>query len=290
MLAELLAKAAVADLDKVEPKPVRAHDPIQLDEYVSLAKEIGLTPPNLKIEEFKAFLNKHDIPVFPLQQVVQYMDKKAAAESKDKCGWEWRPLREKDHRPITFGSQAERRADSRSANATIFITPASDRYCGPVKSSYTEYIYSQQDGALQAAQQQYLAPVQFIAGTTSGSSTMLANNGGGGGVRSLVFYPTEQAQTPIPVQRECTAPSEQKVYDKLVPLHALKKVKLIEECFKDIVAFFVCDYAPAPHIQYPDPFLMAIIDNPNLASGEGRFVIDFWDEPGFGLDKQLGVE
>lgn len=78
-------------------------------------------------------------------------------------------------------------------------------------------------------------------------------------------------------------------YDKLVPLHALRKVKEIEGEFEgeEHVAFFVSDYAPAPHIQYPDPFLMAVVVNARLDSGVGRFVIDFWDEPGFGLEKQF---
>lgn len=82
-------------------------------------------------------------------------------------------------------------------------------------------------------------------------------------------------------------------YDKLVPIHALRKVVTIEGEFagkapgNPPIAFFVCDYAPAPHIEHPDPFLMAVIDNARLSEGVGRFVIDFWDEPGFGLDKQL---
>lgn len=76
-------------------------------------------------------------------------------------------------------------------------------------------------------------------------------------------------------------------YDKLVPLHALRKVAAVEKEFGKPVAFFVCDYAPAPHIEYPDPFLMAVIDHPRLGAGVGRFVIDFWDEPGFGLDEAL---
>lgn len=76
-------------------------------------------------------------------------------------------------------------------------------------------------------------------------------------------------------------------YDKLVPLHALRKVAAIETEYRKPVSFFVCDYAPAPHIEYPDPFLMAVVNNARLSKGVGRFVIDFWDEPGFGLDKQL---
>lgn len=55
----------------------------------------------------------------------------------------------------------------------------------------------------------------------------------------------------------------------------------------DPVKFFVCDYAPALHIEHPDPFLMAVIDNARPDHGVGRFVIDFWDEPGGGLEQQL---
>lgn len=32
---------------------------------------------------------------------------------------------------------------------------------------------------------------------------------------------------------------------------------------------------------------MAVVVNDKLSNGTGRFIIDFWDEPGFGLDKQL---
>lgn len=81
--------------------------------------------------------------------------------------------------------------------------------------------------------------------------------------------------------------THQSAYDKTVPIHALKKVALIEREFKGDVAFFVNDYAPAPHIQHPDPFLMAVVPNPLVDNGTGRFVIDFWDEPGFGLAQML---
>ncbi len=77
-------------------------------------------------------------------------------------------------------------------------------------------------------------------------------------------------------------------YDKLVPIHALRKVAIIEREFAEPVSFFVCDYAPAPHIEHPDPFLMAVVNNDRLSKGVGRFVIDFWDEPGFGIEQQLG--
>lgn len=75
------------------------------------------------------------------------------------------------------------------------------------------------------------------------------------------------------------------VYDKVIPKHALKKVALIEQLFGDQVKVFVSDYAASR----PDPFLMAVIESSSerMKAGEGRFVIDIWDEPGFGLEAQL---
>lgn len=76
------------------------------------------------------------------------------------------------------------------------------------------------------------------------------------------------------------------VYGHVVPLHALKKVAKIEREFPGRVLFAVSDYAPAPEFRV-DPFLMVIVPNPNLHTGEGRFVIDVWDEPGFGIEQML---
>ncbi len=76
------------------------------------------------------------------------------------------------------------------------------------------------------------------------------------------------------------------LYSKTVPLHALKRMALIERAYKGTVHFLVCDYETQP-IFRADPFLMAVIPNPQVGEGVGRFVIDFWDEPGFGIDKML---
>ncbi len=194
-------------LPKLEPKAVQPTDEICIKEYAELAKQVGLEPTDLVIEEFKAFLNKHDIPVFNLQEVIAYMDEKAKQESKDQLGWWWRPLRKKDLllSAMSHFGIPNRRVEPR-------WTPASD----------------------------------FYGGGSDGS----------------------------------------RIYDKIIPLHALKKVALIEKEFSHQVAMFVCDYAPLPALN-PDPFLMAVINNPRLNSGEGRFCIDFWNEPGFGLTSQL---
>lgn len=78
-------------------------------------------------------------------------------------------------------------------------------------------------------------------------------------------------------------------YSRTLPLHALKKIAFIEKNFtagKPI--FLVTDYTVAPHIIInPDPFLMAVIPNSAVAHGKGRFIIDVWDEPGFGIDRMV---
>lgn len=76
------------------------------------------------------------------------------------------------------------------------------------------------------------------------------------------------------------------LYTRTVPLHALQRIAAIEASYDKPVHFLVSDYAPQP--QYvADPFLMAVIPGPQLARGIGRFVIDFWDEPGFGIEQML---
>lgn len=219
--------AAVLELPKPALRSAKvAHAPVNdpagidraamLKEYARLAELTGVVAPDLNIEAFKDYLRQKDWPIFSLPEVIKYMDQKAAQESKDKCGWEWRPLRRQDDLAgaITFG----RRARHREGQS---IEPASD------------------------------------------------------------FYVTPQ------VQRQ-RYESNLEPYDRTIPLHALRKVATIASEFKKTpVSFFVSDYAPAPQIEYPDPFLMAVIPNANLAIGTGRFIIDFWDEPGFGLEASL---
>jgi hypothetical protein len=190
----------------------------QIAEYKEVSVAVGVSPPNLTIEQLKLFLLNSGITVFSLSEVVRYMDKKANRESHEHAGWEWKPLRSIDasdrygRDAIIIGSEAERAKDQWGNRNGHVISPASDFYNG-----------------------------------------------------------------------------NQKVYDRTVPLHALKKVALIEgeKDLKGKVKFFVCDYAPAPQIEYPDPFLMAVVPNASAANGEGRFILDFWDEPGFGIEQML---
>ncbi len=74
--------------------------------------------------------------------------------------------------------------------------------------------------------------------------------------------------------------SQHTVYDKPVPLRVLKRLERIEKESPVKVSFLVSDYATRDDIA-PDPFLLAYL---NTAE---RYVVDFWDEPGFGLNQMI---
>lgn len=62
-------------------------------------------------------------------------------------------------------------------------------------------------------------------------------------------------------------------YKKLVPMHILKRMKVVKELFSDEdPKFYVTDYA----VPDPDPFIKV-----RLACGE-EVIFGVWDEPGFG--------
>jgi len=73
-------------------------------------------------------------------------------------------------------------------------------------------------------------------------------------------------------------------YRHPIPLHALRKAALIDKTFGTAVGLAVTEYQAKPEF-YPDPFLIAYI--PHTRGNDGRFVIDLWDEPGFGLEQRL---
>ena len=72
----------------------------------------------------------------------------------------------------------------------------------------------------------------------------------------------------------------ERVNDKLIPLHALEKLKLIENEFGNQVSFYVSDYTS----DVPDPFIMVVPKNINTNVDVKDYIIifDMWDEPGFG--------
>lgn len=226
---------AARQIEAPEPKPyvpikynpvsvaIKSYTPEQIAEYAEVAAAVGVSPADMKVEEFKTYLRGKDFPVYDLATVVSFMDAKSKAEGQG-WGWNWVPLRAKDVIPAHFGKEATRRERSMSWGS------ASEHWIGEDRPASDHY-----------------APSRHL--------------GRGNSVQ--------------------TSP-----YDKVVPLHALKKVAMIEKEFRHEVAFMVSDYAPAPAFK-ADPFLMAVINNSNLKSGEGRFVIDVWDEPGFGLEQML---
>lgn len=204
---------------------LKSYSAEQIAEYAEVAEAVGVSPADLKVEEFKTYLRGKEFPVYELSTVVAFMDAKSKAEGQG-WGWNWVPLRDKDRISAQFGTEATRRERSMSwgmsGGGGEWIgsnRPASDHY-----SPYRDF-----------------------------------------GMGRAV---------------------EVSAYDKVVPLHALKKVAMIEREFKHSVAFMVSDYAPAPAFK-ADPFLMVVIQNANLNTGEGRFVIDVWDEPGFGIEHML---
>lgn len=92
----------------------------------------------------------------------------------------------------------------------------------------------------------------------------------------------------------------ERLYPHPVPAHVLDKVALVGREFTSrlppptgslpLVRFFVSDLATFRDVSPPgDPFLLAVVTNPLLTDGRtGHFVIDVWDEPGFGLTERLG--
>ncbi|SRR5258706_1373104 len=175
-----------------------------LEEYEKIVINAGYQSYDLTVQKLKTFLEKNDIPTFNLQEVIKYMDHKAATEGKKRWGW-------KTLLPDQHTSLGKRQSDWTDNNC----------YFGNSNSNYYRY-----------------------------------NNGS---------------------------------YRKAVPRHALEKVITIRKVFGDEVMFLVSDYDLKPDFieRGPDPFLMAIVPNPEIKRGVGQFVIDFWAEPGFGLEQQL---
>lgn len=219
-----VARPALANL-RLERIKAQAETEAALAEYQKLSDEIGVVPPDLGIENFKALLVRLDYPIFSLAEVVDYMDAKAAKESDQKAGWRWAPLRKKDNlKGVKWGVEGRAEWGDGSRTVRKVIMAASDYY-----------------GGLQEVH--------------NGSEVYL---------------------------RGGSSP-----YHRTVPIHALRRIAAIEREYHDPVAFFVSEYAPMPEIRNPDPFLMAVIPNPHLDKGDGRFVIDFWEEPGFGIEQML---
>lgn len=226
-----------------------------LTEYREVADAVGLAPADLLIEEFRVFLAKHDIPTFSIAEVVRYMDELTARDNPSKLGWQWHPVRARD-----------------GEVDLLFGTPSVS--------------VSQFDQGLQGIAQEFSGLVSQQAFNTPGmQQRFLAQQ------NSNSFVPT---QWPLPYPGVQPASDyyhnrTAKLYARTLPLHALKKVALVEREFgAGKVSFLVTDYVTQPHIVInPDPFLMAVVPNAAIGQGKGRFIIDVWDEPGFGIGQMV---
>lgn len=238
-------------------------------EYREVAKSIGISEQDMLVEEFRIFLAKNDLPVFNLNEVVSYMDDIAAKDNPTGLGWHWCPVRAKDaEAAMTFGRPSVEAYHSNGNQKT----PSSDFY-----ESHKFHAWNHggfvSDGGI------------FWSGGGGNSHTQ--NVHVEANVRVMQEAYDEMFRVPPTPRDWRKEPSP--AYTRTLPLHALKKIALIENHFKATKPIFlVTDYTIAPHVVInPDPFLMAVIPNSAVAHGKGRFIIDVWDEPGFGIERML---
>jgi len=235
-------------------------DEATLAEYREIANEVGVAPDDLLVEEFRVFLAKHDIPTFNLGEVVSYMDNLVKVDNPSGLGWHWCPVRAKDAKvSMRFGRPS---VHDRSGGLSVGfggMTMQSVGRTSPLPGS-----------ALGGFTQAWDEMIQREAIRQLGGSMVKATSGV---TPASDYYDSGQ----------CIA------YTRTIPLHALKKIALVEKHFgRDKVAFLVTDYTTQPHVVVnPDPFLMAIVPNAHVGGGKGRFIIDVWDEPGFGIAQMV---
>jgi hypothetical protein len=254
----------------IKPRVDRAIMPeTTIAEYREVAKQIGVSDQDIMVEDFRLFLSKHDIPSFNLQEVISYMDEIAAKDNPTGFGWHWCPVRPKDAKiAMTFGRPSQYKGGD-FHNRQGERVPGSDFY----ESHQFQSWHSGRGGFIQS-------------GWTSSSSDKTTVNVESN-VRVMQAAHDEMFQTPPTPRDWRKEPSP--AYTRTLPLHALKKIALVEKHFTaGPVVFLVSDYTTSPRVVInPDPFLMAVIPNSAVAHGKGRFIIDIWDEPGFGIERML---
>jgi hypothetical protein len=276
-------------------------DETALATYRRVADEVGVSPAGLVIEELRVWLAKKDIPTFKLAEVVPYMDDVAARDNKTGYGWHWCPVRSRDvMADVTFGRACVFDATQMLTGGfagialptpVVSITNGGMAYNGPPGGSmWTPYPMnaSQAMNALQAQRAMNALHAKQQGGTTLSKFDQLAIDVG------LRKAPAPPPPAPI-VQRPGVTPAsdyydgKQAIYARTIPLHALEKIALVEREFgAGKVKFLVSDYTVRPDVVInPDPFLMVVVPNPELRAGQGRFVIDVWDEPGFGIARMV---
>lgn len=248
-----MMKNDVALLERPKPAPnAGMMDRAVMTTYRDACAEAGIVNPSIVIEDFRYWLNDADLPAFDLGAVSTYMDALTAADNPSKMGWEWLPARASDRIEYKFGRPA---IEDRSA-------------------------------------QTMAALVQFQEAMARAAAQMSAPRGGffrGVGSQRPAAPKIEMPPAAITPASDYYAGIEAKVYDRTIPIHALKKIARIEREFgAGKVVFMITDYVTQPHVVInPDPFLMAVVPNKDVGKGVGRFVIDVWDEPGFGIAQML---
>lgn len=273
------APTAVAVLERPPEsnKPRATVDTSRMDadliaDYRKTCEEIGVDPRDIVVEEFRHFLAANDIPSFNLREVVSYMDDLTAKDNPTKLGWHWCPVRPKDAEvPMAWGKPSEvnyglvRMGADRPER-----TPASDFYQS--HNFYNGDDFGWSGGMIMAGLVGRTGTVHPSDPATAAEAMQAEIDG--------TFHRRAQ------IRAFWSSPSP--AYTRTLPLHALKKIALIEREFKHRVVFLVTEYTTTPDIVInPDPFLMAVIPNSAVSHGKGRFIIDIWDEPGFGIERML---
>ena len=134
MLKWLLSDPKPAPLRQPSPHAdVDLLDPAAMEEYRSVARAVGVSADAMEIEEFRLFLDNHDLPIFNRAEVVRYMDKIAAKDNPMHFGWHWCPVRQKDAQiGFTFGTASNHHqhdvVEQGTTRSTFQRSPATDYY------------------------------------------------------------------------------------------------------------------------------------------------------------------
>jgi hypothetical protein len=270
-------------------KPAPAHsddvmDEAQMAEYAEVAASIGLQSTELAVESFRLFLVRHDLPVFSIAEVSRYMDELTARDNPSQFGWHWCPVRAKDKEPaMTFGTAAVH------DQSGLFGPP---RTGNPLDQGFPSALGGNSMSALLGAPAGQSVSVSALemadrqrAALMSQLSANAAMNIAALGQSRSYSGPTHRKPGSDFYNNTAVA-----LYRRAIPLHALRKIALIEKEFTGPIrpVFLVSEYTTEAHVVIrPDPFLMAVIPNELVAQGHGRFIIDVWDEPGFGIGRMV---
>lgn len=263
----------------VPTMPDDVMDEVQMAEYAEVAASIGLESSELAIEAFRLFLTRHDIPVFSIPEVARYMDALTARDNPSKFGWHWCPVRARDKEPaMLFGTPAVHDQSGLFGNVLLregaggggggFGGVSAGLMGGAQQSMSALAMGSLQQGRLMNELAQYNA----LSAAALGQS-------------ASYFGPTHRKPG-----SDYYSSTQVALYRRAIPLHALRKIALVEKEFAGPIrpVFLVTEYTTEAQVVIkPDPFLMAVIPNDLVAQGHGRFIIDVWDEPGFGIAQMV---